>query len=229
MRADHIKVKVWDLPTRVFHWSLVLVMGLLWWSAESGEMLWHQIFAYSLLVLIGFRLLWGLIGSETARFSHFVHHPRVVLDYIKEKRARGITPVFGHNPIGGYMVIALLTMISIQLVTGLFATDEVFTEGPLYSFVSEATSGLLTTFHKLNFNLILALSAVHILAVIVHALKGDKLVAAMVSGYRRVSHQDALAAESELTFMPLWVALVVLLLLAVLVFGYLIWPIVQVL
>ncbi|MCH1928651.1 cytochrome b/b6 domain-containing protein [Shewanella sp. A25] len=228
METEHNKVKIWDLPTRVFHWTLVILMGLLWWSAESGEMQWHQILAYSLLALIGFRLLWGLIGSETSRFSHFVHHPRVVLDYIKEKRAKGLTPVLGHNPMGGYMVIALLLMISIQLVTGLFATDEIFTEGPLYSLVSEDTSALLTTFHKLNFNLILVLSSIHILAVVVHGLKGDKLVAAMVSGYKRVPHQDKNAVETELTFKSVWIALILLLLLVALVFVYLILPIIQV-
>lgn len=230
MGSEHIKVKVWDLPTRFFHWAMVLLMALLWWSADAGEMQWHQIFAYSLLVLIGFRLFWGFVGSDTARFSHFVHHPKVVLAYLNEVRSKGISVELGHNPMGGYMVIALISIISLQLVTGLFATDDVFTEGPLYSYVSSDTSAFLTWLHKLNFNLILLLSAVHVLAVIVHALKGDKLIGAMFSGYKRIpKFEYSSATKSQLMFKPEWLALIVMLVLAAFVFAYLMWPILQVL
>ncbi|ABI38213.1 cytochrome B561 [Shewanella sp. MR-4] len=229
METEHIKVKVWDLPTRFFHWGMVALMALLWWSAEVGEMQWHQIFAYSLLILIGFRLLWGLIGSDTARFSHFVHHPKVVFEYLKDVRAKGVSVVLGHNPMGGYMVIVLIAIISLQLITGLFATDDVFTEGPLYSYVSADTASFLTWLHKMNFNLILALSAVHVLAVVVHALKGDKLVGAMLSGYKRVSKVEHAKSETQLVFKSQWLALIVLLIIAGVVFTYLMWPIVQVL
>lgn len=230
MNTEHVKIKVWDLPTRIFHWGMVFLLALLWWSADAGEMQWHQIFAYSLLILIGFRILWGLIGSDTARFSHFVHHPKVVLDYLRSIRTKGMSVVLGHNPIGGYMVIALIGIISLQLVTGLFATDDIFTEGPLYSYVSSDTSGFLTWLHKTNFNLILLLSAIHILAVIIHAMKGDKLVGAMVSGYKKVSKVAfSSSAKSELRFKSEWLALVLFTVCAAVVFGYLMWPIVQVL
>ncbi|MBP6517465.1 MULTISPECIES: cytochrome b/b6 domain-containing protein [unclassified Shewanella] len=230
MNTEHVKIKVWDLPTRIFHWGMVCLLALLWWSADAGEMQWHQIFAYSLLILIGFRILWGLIGSDTARFSHFVHHPKVVLDYLRSIRTKGMSVVLGHNPIGGYMVIALIGIISLQLVTGLFATDDIFTEGPLYSYVSSDTSGFLTWLHKTNFNFILLLSAIHILAVIIHAMKGDKLVGAMISGYKKVSKVAfSSSAKSELRFKSEWLALVLFTVCAAVVFGYLMWPIVQVL
>lgn len=230
MNTEHVKIKVWDLPTRIFHWGMVCLLALLWWSADAGEMQWHQIFAYSLLILIGFRILWGLIGSDTARFSHFVHHPKVVLDYLRSIRTKGMSVVLGHNPIGGYMVIALIGIISLQLVTGLFATDDIFTEGPLYSYVSSDISGFLTWLHKTNFNLILLLSAIHILAVIIHAMKGDKLVGAMISGYKKVSKVAfSSSAKSELRFKSEWLALVLFTVCAAVVFGYLMWPIVQVL
>lgn len=230
MNTEHVKIKVWDLPTRIFHWGMVCLLALLWWSADAGEMQWHQIFAYSLLILIGFRILWGLIGSDTARFSHFVYHPKVVLDYLRSIRTKGMSVVLGHNPVGGYMVIALIGIISLQLVTGLFATDDIFTEGPLYNYVSSDTSGFLTWLHKTNFNLILLLSAIHVLAVIIHAMKGDKLVGAMISGYKKVSKVAfSSSAKSELRFKSEWLALVLFTVCAAVVFGYLMWPIVQVL
>ncbi len=230
METEHIKVKVWDLSTRFFHWAMVVLMVLLWWSADAGEMQWHQIFAYSLLILIGFRLLWGLFGSDTAKFSHFVHHPKVVLAYLKNVRSKGVSVVLGHNPMGGYMVIALITFISLQLVTGLFATDDVFTEGPLYSYVSSDTSTFLTWLHKMNFNVILLLIVVHVLAVVVHAVKGDRLVGAMLSGYKCIpKRENAIAAKSQLVFKSQWLALIIVLMLAGLVFANLMWPIVQVL
>lgn len=230
MKTEHVKIKVWDLPTRIFHWAMVLLMALLWWSADAGEMQWHQIFAYSLLILIGFRLLWGLIGSDTAKFSHFVHHPKIVMEYLKEARTKGVSRVIGHNPMGGYMVVVLIAVISLQLVTGLFATDDIFTEGPLYSYVSSDSSAFLTWLHKLNFNFILLLSGVHVLAVIVHAIKGDRLVGAMLSGYKKIPRVELSSAHaSQLTFKSAWLALILLALLATVVFFYLIWPIVQVL
>lgn len=230
MNTEHVKIKVWDLSVRIFHWSMVCLLALLWWSADIGEMQWHQIFAYSLLILIGFRILWGIIGSDTARFSHFIHHPRVALDYLKGGRTKAGSVVLGHNPIGGYMVAVLIGMISLQLVTGLFATDDIFTEGPLYSYVSSETSGLLTWLHKMNFNAILALSAIHILAVVVHAVKGDKLVGAMLSGYKKVPKAAILSSEqNNLVFKSELFALVLLAIVAAVVFIYLMWPIVQML
>ncbi|MCE9677985.1 cytochrome b/b6 domain-containing protein [Shewanella sp. AS1] len=210
------KLKIWDLPTRLFHWSMVLLLAALWWSAEVGEMQWHQIFAYSLMVLILFRLLWGFIGSDTARFSHFVKSPAQVLAYIRQPKS----VVIGHNPLGGYMVVTMILVLLLQLVTGLFATDEVFTEGPLYSYVSESVSGTLTWLHKMNFNLLLVLIALHILAVISHVVKGDKLVGAMITGHKRV----AADLSPQLRFSSNLLALLLVGVLAGLAVNYLILP-----
>ncbi|MCG9711351.1 cytochrome b/b6 domain-containing protein [Shewanella insulae] len=212
-----VKIKVWDLPTRLFHWSMIALLGGLWWSAEVGEMQWHQVFAYGLLILIGFRILWGLVGSETSRFSHFVKSPTQVLAYVRQPERRSI----GHNPLGGYMVVAMILVLVAQLTTGLFATDEIFTEGPLYSYVSSELAGTLTWLHKQNFNLLLLLAALHILAVIWHGIKGDKLVGAMITGYKSVSHESVI----EFKFRSGLVALTLVGVLAGLVVNYLIWPI----
>lgn len=213
---NKIKLKVWDLPTRVFHWGTVTLLGALWWSAEEGEMQWHQIFAYSLMVLILFRLVWGFIGSDTSRFSHFVKSPQDVLRYVKQPNRASL----GHNPLGGYMVVTMMLILLVQLTSGLFATDEIFTEGPLYSFVSDDVSSTLTWLHKMNFNMLLVLAALHILAVIAHGIKGDKLVGAMITGYKHVTVDMA----TELRFRSNLIALILVGVLAGLAVNYLILP-----
>ncbi|MBT1444525.1 cytochrome b/b6 domain-containing protein [Shewanella sp. JM162201] len=213
--------RVWDLPTRLFHWLMVALLGLLWWSAEVGEMQWHQVFAYALMALVLFRLLWGFIGSDTARFNHFLHHPLTVIQYAKAAASKGVKGHHGHNPLGGYMVMTMLLVLLVQLGSGLFATDEVFTEGPLVSMVSSDTASWLTWLHKRNFDLLLILAAVHVLAVVAHIIKGDRLLGAMFTGKR---HRDDIGVNESLSFAPLWKALVLLALVLAPVGYLLLWP-----
>lgn len=203
------KVKVWDLPTRIFHWLMTVLLVLLWLTAEFGEMQWHQVIAYGLMVLVAFRLIWGLIGSETSRFSQFVLHPKHVIKY-------GLTnpkPVsLGHNPLGGYMVVVLLSLLMLQMGTGLFSTDEIFSEGPLTYLVSSDTTNWLTWLHKTNFNVIFFMVILHVLAVLVHWLKGDNLIAAMFSGYKKMMPPNEV---SQLKFVsPLKAAVIALIVFA---------------
>ncbi|MFT6925694.1 MAG: cytochrome b [Psychromonas sp.] len=178
------KIKVWDFPTRFFHWAMVCLLGGLWWTADIGEMQWHQVCAYVLMTLIAFRLVWGIVGSETSQFKNFIVLPKQVINYaFKKQKPHSI----GHNPLGGYMVIVLLGLLVTQLVSGLFATDGIFTEGPLSSLVSSDTADWLTWLHKTNFNIIQAMVVVHVLAVLVHMVKGENLLKAMFSGYKYVS------------------------------------------
>ncbi|QYJ76261.1 MULTISPECIES: cytochrome b/b6 domain-containing protein [Shewanella] len=216
--------KVWDLPVRLFHWLMVTLLGLLWWSAEVGEMQWHQVFAYSLMALLLFRVLWGFVGSDTARFAHFLHHPLTVVEYAKTTVSKGVKGHHGHNPLGGYMVLVLLLCLALQLISGLFATDEVFTEGPLVSMVSSDTASWMTWLHKRNFDLLLILAAVHVLAVVWHLLKGDRLLGAMVTGRRR---RDDIDVKSDIRFAPLWKAAILLVLVALPVGYLLLWPAIQ--
>ncbi|WP_371316298.1 cytochrome b/b6 domain-containing protein [Shewanella sp. NIFS-20-20] len=222
-----IQIKVWDKPTRLFHWLTVVLLAGLWWTAEQAYMEWHQVLAYSVMVLILFRLLWGWFGSETARFRHFVKSPRRVLAYTRQLLVTGIKPHIGHNPLGGYMVIGLLVLLMIQLVSGLFASDEVFTEGPLYSSVSAATSQWLTWLHKWNFNLILACSGIHVVAVIGHRVAGDKLIGAMFTGTRHWHETPSQVPPSQLQFTSSWIAWGLLLVIAFPIAYLLIWPVVE--
>ena len=181
-------IKVWDLPTRLFHWTLVALMIAQWLTAEaSSTMDWHVRGGYAVLGLVLFRLIWGFMGSDTARFSNFVRSPGAALEYVRAS-LRGETPHhLGHNPLGAWSIVAMLILLLIQAGTGLFANDDIMTEGPLYAWVSKGTSDWLTTIHKLNFNLLLLVIAVHIAAVLFYLLvKRENLVHPMLSGFKRL-------------------------------------------
>lgn len=200
-------VKVWDGFIRAFHWSQLLLLAGCWWTAEEGEMVWHQWLAMTLLALWGARLYWGLFGSESARFASFLKKPGEVWAFAKALVKGQSSPKAGHNPLGGWMVALMLLCIGLQMATGLFASDEIFTEGPLYSWVSSDTADLLTRLHHLNFNLLLGLIALHLLALVVHSLKGERLVPAMVTGRNKALAQGpALKASwpAWLVFALLW-------------------------
>ncbi|MFO1420879.1 MAG: cytochrome b/b6 domain-containing protein [Candidatus Competibacteraceae bacterium] len=185
--------KVWDLPTRLFHWSLVALMGAQWLTAEeSSAMDWHIRGGYAVLTLVLFRLMWGFVGSDTARFSDFVRGPGAALEYVKAL-LRGETPLYlGHNPMGGWSIMAMLALLLIQAGTGLFANDDIATEGPLYGWVSKGTSDWLTTIHKFNFNLLLLVIAVHLSAVLFYLLvKRENLIHPMLSGVKRLPPEQA--------------------------------------
>ncbi len=186
-------IRVWDLPTRLFHWSLVALMIAQWLTAEeSGTMSWHVWGGYAVLALVLFRLMWGFVGSDTARFGDFVRGPGAALEYVKAL-LRGETPLYlGHNPMGGWSIMAMLALLLIQAGTGLFANDDIATEGPLYGWVSKGTSDWLTTIHKFNFNLLLLVIAVHLSAVLFYLLvKRENLVHPMLSGVKRLPPEQA--------------------------------------
>ncbi|MFW5911056.1 MAG: cytochrome b/b6 domain-containing protein [Thiohalospira sp.] len=190
------RVKVWDLPVRLFHWLLVAAFALSWYSGEQG-LEWvdvHVWSGYTIITLVGFRLLWGLAGSETARFSNFLHGPRQVLAYLRGW-LRGEGHTLGHNPAGGWMVLVMLVLLLAQGITGLFATDDIFFDGPLGGWVGSDIQGWLTGWHKANFDVLLALIALHLLAILAYRLRGEDLVRPMISGYKRESaRQPAMAS-----------------------------------
>ena len=151
------QVRVWDMPTRFFHWSIVALLCLSWFSANQGYMRVHLVSGLTFLALLLFRIGWGLVGSTTARFSNFLHPPRRVIGYLKG--LAGGDKIFhaGHNPAGGWMVLALIAVLLAQVATGLFANDGVRFHGPLALLVTEDASTRLTDIHGLIFNLILLL------------------------------------------------------------------------
>ena len=178
-------VPIWDLPVRLFHWSLVVLVVISWTTAEIGgdAMIYHLWSGYTILTLLLFRLLWGCWGSTHARFSDFVRGPGAAIGYGRAL-LRGETPFYrGHNPLGGWMVILLLLVLSLQAGTGLFANDDIFIEGPLYPWVSKAGSDFLTRLHKLNFDLLLILIGLHLLAALFYFFgKHENLILPMLTG-----------------------------------------------
>jgi len=169
---------VWDLPTRLFHWLLAGLIGFSWWSAEYHHLDWHIWSGCAILTLLIFRLLWGLVGSSTARFASFVRGPRAVLEYLGG-RWTGI----GHNPLGALSVLVLLAAVAIQVGLGLIAQDQdgIYT-GPLYRLVSSDTSDLARELHEDWFNVILALIGLHVTAIVYYRWRGRKLTMPMITG-----------------------------------------------
>ena len=176
-QIQSVPVQIFDLAVRLFHWFQVVLLAGLWYSAEQEWYGLHQLLAYTLASLLGARLIWGLIGSETARFRHFVPAPRQLRQYLANK-----TPVAGHNPVSALMILALFLLVAMQFASGLMTTDEVMIEGPLYSLVPDWLSSLAGSWHELGFNLMLGLVVVHVLAALWHQLSGDKVIGAMWHG-----------------------------------------------
>jgi cytochrome b len=175
------KVRVWDLPVRLFHWALVLLVAALWATHELHLMEVHILLGQAMLGLILFRLIWGLIGSSTARFSSFLRGPRGVLAYL---RAPG--GAFGHNPLGGWSVAAMLAALGVQVGLGLFASDEDGEHvGPLSHLVSYDDARALAEWHETFFNVLLALIGVHLAAILYYFFaRREDLVTPMITGRR---------------------------------------------
>jgi cytochrome b len=176
-----VKQRVWDLPTRLFHWLLVVLVALSWWTAETDRQDLHLYLGYGVLTLLIFRVGWGLFGSSTARFSSFVRGPGSVMRYVRD---RFHWPAAGHAPLGALSVIALLLMLFAQVGTGLFASDEdgLFS-GPLAYLVSLSTGDGMTELHEELFDVLLALVALHVAAILLYRLVlGRNLLGPMISG-----------------------------------------------
>ena len=249
-------VAVWDLPTRLFHWSLVGLIGVSWWSAEAGAMDWHRLSGLTVTALIIFRLIWGLIGGSTARFASFVRAPQHVIAHLRgrlefqvtrqrlrgEDRRNGIAPAIGggeslrpaadigdaargqrrpdqqggieaglrgqggehagHNPLGGYSVIALLLLIVVQVGTGLFAVDtDGLESGPLSYLVSFEEGRIASGVHEIAFALLQLLIVVHIAAILFYRfVKRRNLVKPMITG----SDGELTSSAGALVAAPWW-------------------------
>lgn len=187
------KIRVWDLPTRVFHWALPVAMVALFITGDIGGNLmeWHMRIGYAVGALLLFRVIWGFVGGHWSRFASFVPSPQRLLAYVK-----GYPTAFrgaGHNPIGALSVLGMLMVLAIQVCTGLISDDEIAFTGPLYRFVTSQTSGLATWYHKeVGKAILLGLVILHISAIFFYRMvKNQKLINAMLSG-------DQVVADSSL-------------------------------
>lgn len=210
-------IKVWDWSIRVFHWSLPLLIFLLWLSQRNGNLEHHFLFGQLLTGLLVYRLIWGFIGTPYARFSHFLPGPKRVLTYVGRFFSADKSLYLSHNPLGGLMVLVLLGAVSFQLITGLFTTDDIFYFGPLYDTVSRSTSAWMSRWHHVFFDWLLVLIGLHLLAILIYRLRGEGLVKAMFTGNKAPARQpeDELSAKAMQVFP--WVRFALAALVALLV------------
>jgi cytochrome b len=192
------EIRVWDWPVRLTHWLFVFCLALSWWSAEERAMDWHRYSGYALLGLLIFRIYWGFAGSSSARFSTFVRGPSRVMSYLRGSHEEHRSA--GHNPLGGWSVAAMLTLMLAQVLIGLFVSDvDGLESGPLSHLVSFQASRTLAEIHELVFNLILGLAGLHVAAILFYLLaRRDNLVVAMLTGRRRAERMNSM------TPVPAW-------------------------
>lgn len=187
------QIRVWDLPTRLFHWLMVIFVIISFATGMAGGnwMSYHMKSGYIIFSLLIFRLCWGFWGGRYSRFVSFIRGPGAVMQYAKTLLHEDTPKHLGHNPMGGWSVMAMLAALLLQVSTGLFANDDIATQGPLYGWVSKATSDWLTGIHLFNKGVILFLLALHLLAVLFYLfIKHDNLIIPMVTGRRPLS-EDA--------------------------------------
>jgi len=206
--ADLVSVPVWDLPTRVFHWLLVVAVGLAWITAEQSGVgfVLHKLAGYAIGAALIFRVAWGFIGSPHSRFDDFVRpwsdvmaHLRMVLRLHPPRR-------IGHNAIGGWMIVAMLADLSVIVATGLFAASRRIA-GPLADAIPHAVARSIAGLHEMAFNLLLILVTIHVFGVVGDmVLNRENLIGAMWSGRKWVAAEDARAQRA---FRPLWSAVIV--------------------
>jgi cytochrome b len=202
-RAAQVAVRVWDLPTRVFHWTLALTIVGSVASAKIGgnAMVWHFRFGYLMFTLIAFRVLWGLVGGRWSRFASFIYAPSTVLRYLRGQSRAGEHHEAGHNPLGSLSVFALLGLLALQVATGLVADDEIASVGPLNRFVSNALAGQATHWHK-DYGqwILLALVALHVAAIVYYLLgKKRNLVRPMLGGDKTLPAGTPASTDSGAT------------------------------
>ena len=183
---------IWDIPTRLFHWLLVFSLVGQYVTAElmDNAMQCHFYLVYFTLGLIIFRIIWGFVGSDYARFGQFLYGPKAVVGYLSTLFARNSHAHAGHNPLGGWVVVVMITLVMIQAVSGLFMTDDVFLDGPWRSAVEDATLDTMSFLHNNVFNVLLAVIVLHIAAIGFYAVyKKQRLAPAMVHGKKTTAEK----------------------------------------
>lgn len=194
------RTRLWDLPTRLFHWLLVAAIGAAWTTGELGGswLIWHGRIGLCIAGLIVFRLVWGFVGSTYARFATFVRGPASIAGYL-----RGHWHGIGHNPLGALSVLALLLLVGAQVATGLFAADdEIGFAGYLNALVSSRASHLLSEAHEAIFSILLGFVALHVAAILFYVhVKKDNLVKPMLTGWKETDTAAPATGGGPLAFV----------------------------
>lgn len=182
-------IKVWDLPTRIFHWLLAIVFVFMIISGEQDSLMeWHFYGGYLLAGLVVFRIIWGVLGTKYSKFKSFATSPNSVFSYLKSIFTKQHKHYVGHTPAGGYMIFVLLGLISIQILTGTATTDDIIWEGPFYSVLSSDITTLAGQVHHLLQNALQVIVGIHVLAIIYYKLiLKESLAPAMLHGKKQIT------------------------------------------
>lgn len=207
MRSSEARrLVIWDLPTRLFHWSLaLLVLAAIVTSEDDRDL--HALIGYAVLALVAFRIVWGFVGSQTARFTSFIHGPKAVIAYARGLFSREAEFHLGHNPLGGLVIVAMLGLLLVQGSLGLFSNDDILFEGPLAHLVSGSMQEEATDLHESIGNLIMFVVGIHIAAAFFYLVfKRTDLISPMFTGRRKVPAGNAVAEPKRANA---WLALVI--------------------
>ena len=195
------QIHVWDFPLRLFHWTFALSIAGAILSAELADefgdaMDWHKRFGFAVLALLIFRVTWGFVGGTHARFANFVRGPASIMHYLKNA-PRQVALSAGHNPLGALSVLALLATTIFQAISGLFISDEIMTEGPLYKYISNSVAHGLAEVHEGNGIIIITLILLHLAAILFYrVIKRENLITPMITGRKTVEeHHPAQDAQ----------------------------------
>lgn len=206
------KLFVWDLPVRLFHWLLVISLLSAWYTSdgERGLIDYHLKIGYFILGLIIFRILWGLFGTHYAKFSQFLPTKTKLISYLqKSNQEKGYTTI-GHNPLGGLMVVFMLSLILSQAVSGLFMNDDVFTTGPYYDSANSSVKKVMSFIHHNVFDVILIVSVLHIGAILYYLFaKKINLIVPMITGYKLSNKDNSHGIKSSKLLLFIILVLVV--------------------
>ncbi len=158
----------WDFPTRAFHWTLatLIVFSFVTGRLDGSWLQWHFKSGYAVLALIIFRLAWGFAGSHDARFASFVRGPGAAMAHVRAVASGKAANHSGHNPLGGWMIVAMLLVVAFQAITGLFSNDDSSTEGPLASKVSDTVVDRMSALHSWNEWVIVGAVILHVAAIL---------------------------------------------------------------
>jgi cytochrome b len=185
MSARLRRVRVWDLPTRLFHWAVVILVVAAYATWQLNWMDWHARCGYAVLALALFRVLWGFFGSETARFARFLAAPRAAARHLAHAFLREPDRQAGHNAAGGWVVLLFVLLLLGETLSGLYVANDVADEGPLTELTPAPVANAITALHSILWDALLAAVTLHLLAIGVYAAaKGQNLLRPMITGWK---------------------------------------------
>lgn len=213
-------VRVWDLPTRLFHWLVVILVAAAYASEKLNWMGWHARIGEALLALLIFRLLWGCWGSASSRFRNFVTTPGAALRHLRHVFVHEPDLQIGHNPAGGWMVLLLLALLLGETLSGLYVNNDVADDGPFTAWMPAWAANAITALHSILWYALLAAVALHVLAIAIYAMaKGQNLLRPMITGRKQLPPN--IAAPRMAPAVPAWLALLAGIAVAILLATYL--------